>query len=95
MGAVLHRYATDCELLCRSVECFLLHYFNAQPYSFAVVDFPDVAVCFTFLFQRVTGYFCGFDCADVALRSCCFCSGLLTWSADNYLHYSDTLYNNE
>jgi len=34
MGAVLHRYATDCELLCRNVKCVLLHYFNGQPYIF-------------------------------------------------------------
>jgi len=44
MGAILHRYATDSELPCRSVECVLLHYFNAQPYIFAVVNFADVAL---------------------------------------------------
>ena len=44
IGAILHRYATDCELPCHSVECVLLHYFEAQLYIFAVVNFADVAL---------------------------------------------------
>jgi len=67
---------------CRSVECVLLHCFNAQPYIFAVVICAaDVAlgVFWTLVscFNALQDVFAVMNCSVLAL-SAVFCSGLLT-----------------
>jgi len=37
-------FICSCELPCRSLECVLIHCFNAQPYIFAVVNCAEVAL---------------------------------------------------
>jgi len=80
MGAILHWNANDCELPCRSVECVLLGFFDAQPYIFAVVNCVDVALS---VFYSAVLTSCRIvlqlRTALTALSATVFCSGLLTW----------------
>jgi len=84
----------SCELSCHSIECVLLHYFNAQPYIFAVVNCPDVALSvFYSPFSRVAGYLCSHELLCLSVE-CCVLVRSPTWSSDNLCSLSETLYNN-
>jgi len=69
-------------------QCAALYFCSCE------LRWPNTECVLLPCFIALPDIFAVMNCSALAL-SAVFCSGLLTWSADNYVHYNDTLYNNE